>query len=157
MYKKISLSIILLFTVSCVQENDKRVSMFNEYSMKLLDSEEIINLKKEERDLYKAIKGKHSKQIPLYKCIKGKNHLIFIGLPVDIDYRSLKKICQELNNENLSIAKKDLLRNYLGEHYDNVRYLPKKLDKNLLFIILINKSNDSSSVNKNLLTRFEKK
>lgn len=157
MYKKISLSIILLFTISCVQENDKRISMFNEYSMKLLDSEEVINLKKEERDLYKAIKGKHSKQIPLYKCIKGKNHLIFIGIPVDIDYRSLKKTCQELNNEILPTAKKDLLRNYLGKNYENVRYIPKKLNKNLLFIILINKSKDASSVNKNILTRFEKK
>jgi hypothetical protein len=131
--------------------------MFNEYSMKLLDSEEVINLKKEERDLYKAIKGKHSKQIPLYKCIKGKNHLIFIGIPVDIDYRSLKKTCQELNNEILPTAKKDLLRNYLGKNYENVRYIPKKLNKNLLFIILINKSKDASSVNKNILTRFEKK
>lgn len=131
--------------------------MFNEYSLELLDSEKVIKIKGEQKDLYKAIKGEISQQIPLYKCIKGKDHFIFIGLPVDTDFKSLKKTCRELNNENLSNRKKELVKGYIGNGYDNVQYLPKKLDTNLLFIILINKNKVSSSVNKNLLTRFEKK
>ncbi len=131
--------------------------MFNEYSLELLESEEVIKIKEEQKDLYKAMKGKMSHQIPLYKCIKGNDHLIFIGLPVDTDFKNLKKTCQELNNENLSNTKKELVKGYIGNGYDNVQYLPKKLNTNLLFIILINKSKVSSSVNKNLLTRFEKK
>ncbi len=128
--------------VCCTSKKDSSVLLFNKISFKLNDSEEVVKIDSDKKELFNSYFDNKAIQIPLYRCIKSDSHLIFIGIPFNTsikdltDYRLINTLDQtffEGDSTNYSY------RAYKNEK-EHITIYARNFHNNLVYILAISNS-----------------
>ena len=135
--------IIFILLISCGSDiNDNNLYLFGDTYIKL-EVDEISNeLTKENTDLYFSYVGNSDIQAPLYRYITNKDYQLFIGLPINTDFDTIKdklKLVEIKEGKIDNISATYLYSNYTIESENITKFLVD-VDNNLVLIIVVTKA-----------------
>ena len=142
--KKLFSILFVISLLSCTTNKEKKeVSIFNNISLKLIENENIVDLKHQIIENYQSYFTKNNIQIPLFKCIINKNYTIYLGIPYNTSIKKLMKfqiLDQTVGQVELET---DTLTYFFKKQNNSTIYISeysKVFDKNLIYILAITKS-----------------